>query len=70
MELGSNQQGERQLFFVRDNGIGISGKALERIFEPFNRAVGSNYEGTGIGLALVRRLVENHVGEIWAESEH
>lgn len=69
VEVGSSRQGERQLFFVRDNGIGISGKALERIFEPFNRAVGSTYEGTGIGLALVRRLVENHGGEIWAESE-
>ena len=69
VEIGCSLQGERKLFYVRDNGIGISEKARESIFEPFNRAVGSNYEGTGIGLALVRKIVEKHGGQIWVESE-
>ena len=69
VEVGCCLQGERELFFVRDNGIGIAEKSLESIFEPFSRAVGSTYEGTGIGLALVRKIVEKHGGQIWAESE-
>ena len=69
VEVGSSQQGERELFFVKDNGIGIAEKSLESIFEPFSRAVGSTYEGTGIGLALAQKIVEKHCGQIWAESE-
>ena len=56
--------------FVRDQGIGFDEKNLARIFRPFERLHGVNeYEGTGMGLAICRNIVENHRGTITAESQ-
>ena len=70
IEIG--QQGESDgkfmTFYVRDNGIGIAPQYHERIFGLFNR-LDPNIEGTGIGLAIVKRIVEFHGGKIWIESE-
>ncbi|MDQ8202995.1 ATP-binding protein [Pelagicoccus sp. SDUM812003] len=54
---------------VTDNGQGIKDAYLERIFEPFSRLAGSDSEGVGLGLAICRRVVEAHHGQIWAVSE-
>ncbi len=56
------------VFFVRDNGIGIDPRYTERVFDLFEK-LDPKSEGTGIGLALARRIVEVHGGRIWAESE-
>ena len=58
----------KPIFFVRDNGMGISPEHHERIFGLFNK-LDPTSEGTGIGLALVKRIVELHEGRIWVESE-
>lgn len=55
------------VFFVRDNGLGIDPQYHERVFGLFNK-LDAQSEGTGVGLALVKRIVEVHGGRIWVES--
>ena len=69
IEVGA--QGElngSHIFFIRDNGIGISPQFKDRIFGLFDK-LDSQSDGTGVGLALVKRIVEYHRGKIWVESE-
>jgi two-component system CheB/CheR fusion protein len=56
-------------FAITDNGIGIAADNLEVVFEPFKRLHGSRYPGTGLGLAMCRRVVARYRGKIWMESQ-
>jgi len=68
IEIGAEINATRIHCYVRDNGIGIENAYLERIFNLFER-LDLRIDGTGIGLALARRIVEFHEGRIWAESD-
>lgn len=70
VEIGWKDKGKNYLFWVRDNGKGIKERYLEKIFQVFEKLnPRENPEGTGVGLALCKRIVEEHGGKIWAESE-
>jgi len=69
IEIGQRgEENDKPVFFVRDNGIGIAREYHERIFGLFNR-LDQNIDGTGIGLTIVKRILEFHGGRIWVESE-
>ena len=57
------------MFAVRDNGIGIPQPSRAKIFQVFQHVHGSRQRGEGMGLAIVRRIVERHGGQIWFESD-
>lgn len=70
IEIWAEQRNDRWVLAVQDNGIGIDPTQSERIFEPFGRLhTREEYEGTGIGLTLCRRIIEHHGGRIWVESQ-
>jgi len=68
IHIGTETHDGECTFFVRDNGIGIAPEFHERVFGLFNK-LDPFTEGTGIGLALIKRIIEVHGGRIWVESE-
>jgi len=69
IEIGvRGEEEEKPILFVSDNGIGIAPEYHERVFGLFNK-LDVNSEGTGVGLALVKRIIEVHKGRVWVESE-
>lgn len=67
IEIGVRNTDELAIFFIRDNGIGIDPAHQQQVFDLFER-LNPETPGTGIGLALVRRIIEMHGGEVWVES--
>jgi len=70
VSVGCRDDGRNWVLWVKDNGIGIAPKDHDRLFSIFQRLVPQDrYDGTGIGLASVRKIAESHDGRVWVESE-
>lgn len=68
IEIGCMETSHETVLYFADNGVGFDGKDADNLFKPFHRLhTAAEFEGTGIGLAHVRRIIERHGGRVWAE---
>jgi len=71
IEIGAlNVKKEEVIYFVKDNGVGFDAKYKDKLFKVFQRLHNTNeFEGTGVGLAIVEKIISKHGGRVWVEAE-